>query len=111
MNILHFTCAARRCKAGGDATKLEIIIYLLCVSFSVGVVIGYWGLYFIDPGLIDFESYEAWDFEFMVNLYIHAAMVIPVFGELFINDLDLRQVSWKRIVKVSVGFVSGYSIW
>lgn len=86
----------------------KTLFYLFCTSLTWIVVLAYWGLYFIDSNLVDTYNYTAYDFAFLVNLFIHGINLICMIFE-GLNIEEPADVALKYWTLVEILFVLWYS--
>jgi hypothetical protein len=77
-------------------------------SHSVVVFVGYWGLRFANPDLIDNEVYPDYDINWATNHWIHTIIFIPILIEPFLTPLPLKEMSMKNLAIYSITFEVGY---
>jgi hypothetical protein len=86
----------------------KTLAYLFCISLTGIVVLAYWGLYFIDPSLVDTYNYTAYDFAFAVNLFIHGFNLLIMIIEGF-NIEEPTDIALKYWTLIEILFAIWYS--
>jgi hypothetical protein len=109
-NVAYFVMQIRRDRLGGKETKLEIFLFLLSIGFCVTVIVGYWGLYAIDPHLIEFDF--TWTLlDRILNLYFHTFMITPFLLDLFTRERNMHIFSRRIGFLICVSWICGYAAW